>query len=731
MRAEVKRNDPCPCGSGKKYKKCCLEKAVPAAAPAAAAEVEALWEAALAQHRAGRLGEAERLYREVLARRPAHPQALHRLGMLAYRAGRYEAARDWMSRALEVEGGDAGRYNDLGLVYQALGRFEEAVECYRQAITRKPGYVAYHNLGLALASLSRYHEALVYYRKALAVKPDLAESLNNSGYALNSLGRSAEAIPLLHKALAINPAYAEAHVNLGIAHFNARRLDEAARCYKAALAFRPDYPKAMNNLANVHITRHADLDEAVQLCSRALAVKQDFALACHSLGVACLLLGQVEESMACLTQAIALQPDFVLAWDSRLLATNYLPQMSPAARLAMHREYAARFEAPLKADWQPHANGPDPDRRLKVGYVSADFCLHAVAFFIEPVLASHDRQSVESYCYYTGTVRDALTERLQAAAGQWRDCVGMNDAELAARIRADGIDVLVDLAGHTRGNRLLAFARKPAPVQVTYLGYVATTGLEAMDYRLSHRHADPESCEGHDSERLYRLPHSLWCYRPPSDMPEVSTETPARRCGYVTFGSMNNIAKVSDAAIALWSRLLHELPDARLILAGVAPGGAQARLYARFTAHDVDPARIELQPMLPTRLFRELHHRIDVALDAFPHNGNTTTCESLWMGVPVLSLTGDHFAARFGCLLLNTVGLGELAVPDEEAFIIRARAMAGDLDRLDQLRAAMRARLTGSPLRDEAGFTRDLEAAYRDMWRQWCATSGTATRQSP
>jgi predicted O-linked N-acetylglucosamine transferase (SPINDLY family) len=193
---------------------------------------------------------------------------------------------------------------------------------------------------------------------------------------------------------------------------------------------------------------------------------------------------------------------------------------------------------------------------------------------------------------------------------------------------------------------------------------------------------------------------------------------------------MNNIAKVSEPAIALWSRLLHALPDVCLIVAGVPSGSAQARLRARFTAHDIDPARIELQPMLPTRLFRELHHRIDVALDAFPHNGNTTTCESLWMGVPVLSLTGDHFAARFGYLLLNTVGLGELAAPDEETFIIRARALAGDLDRLDRLRATMRARLTASPLRDEAGFTRDIEAAYRDMWRQWCEMHGTATRQS-
>jgi predicted O-linked N-acetylglucosamine transferase (SPINDLY family) len=425
--------------------------------------------------------------------------------------------------------------------------------------------------------------------------------------------------------------------------------------------------------------------------------------------------------MESLHKALTLQPGLAMAYDSRLLALNYLPEATPAAIYEEHRRYAAQFEAPLQPSWSAPTNTREPARRMKIGYVSPDFRLHPVAFFIEPVLAHHDRREVEVYCYYNNTLQDAVTARMQAYADHWLPCQGTTDEALAARIRADGIDILVDLAGHTAGNRLLVFARKPAPVQVTYLGYVATTGLTAIDYRLSHIDADPAGAERYNSERLYRLPRSLWCYRPPLDMPAVVTETPARRSGHISFGSLNNIAKVSDPAVALWSRLLQALPGSRLIMAGVPPGSAQQHILARFAAHGIAAARLELHPKLSHPSFRELHHRIDIALDAFPHNGNTTTCESLWMGVPVISLIGDRFVARFGYTLLKGIGLADLAARDEAAYLAMATGLAADLDRLDALRAGMRARIASSALRDEAGFTRDLEAAYRAMWRAWCA----------
>jgi len=553
----------------------------------------------------------------------------------------------------------------------------------------------------------------------VALKIDLVQALNNLGIAYFEQGKYDDAVATYQRALVVKPDYARAHCHLGNAYYKQGRYAEAVGSYRRALAIEPNYAEACSDLgtALVYLDRP---DEAVANCRKALDLKPDYARAHHNLAFVLMHQGKPDAALASCQQAQALQPDFALAHDTGLLALLYRDAESPHEILAAHRRYAAQFEAPLRPLWPAHTNNRDPSRRLKIGYVSPDFRVHSVAYFMEPLLAHHDRRMAEIFCYYNFGVRDALTKRLMAYADHWLDCAGLTDAELAARIQTDGIDILVDLAGHTGSNRLLVFARKPAPVQVTYLGYVATTGLTAMDYRLSHSDADPTGYERYNSERLYRLPRSLWCYRPPLDMPAVEPVTPARRNGHITFGSLNNIAKISDSAIALWSRLLQALPGSRLIMADVALGAAQQHMYARFAAHGIAAACIELHPKLPHQSFRELHHRIDIALDPFPHNGNTTTCESLWMGVPVLSLIGDRFVARFGYLLLKTIGLAELAAHDEAEYLAIATALAQDLDRLDTLRGGMRARIESSPLRDEAGLTRDLETAYRAMWQQWC-----------
>jgi predicted O-linked N-acetylglucosamine transferase (SPINDLY family) len=409
------------------------------------------------------------------------------------------------------------------------------------------------------------------------------------------------------------------------------------------------------------------------------------------------------------------------AYNGTLLIALYLSSTRPAELAVVYQDFARRFELPLRPSWPAHANNRDPERRLRIGYVSADFRDHSVAFFFEPLLAHHDRGAVEVYGYYNNTLQDAMTERLRSCTDHWIPCQGMTDEALAARIQADGIDILVDLAGHTRGNRLLVFARKPAPVQVTYLGYPATTGLSAIDYRLVTADTDPPGAEAWHSEGLYRLPRSLWCYRPAPDMPAVVPATPARRNGVITFGAMNNIAKVSEAAVAAWSGILRAVPGARLVMTSMPAGTARRDLQARLAAQGIAPERLTLHGKLPREEYYALLNEIDIALDPFPYNGTTTTCESLWMGVPVVTLIGETSAARSGYALLKGIGLDALAARDRDEYAGLAVALATDLDRLDTLRAGMRQRIAASPLRDEAGLTRDLEAAYRAMWRAWCA----------
>jgi predicted O-linked N-acetylglucosamine transferase (SPINDLY family) len=386
---------------------------------------------------------------------------------------------------------------------------------------------------------------------------------------------------------------------------------------------------------------------------------------------------------------------------------------------AEHRRFAGRFEVPLKPGWPKHPNSRDPERRLKIGYVSGDFYRHAVAYFIEPVLAHHDKSRFEVYCYYNNTQHDDFTDRLIAYTDHWIPCKFLSDDQLAERIRADGIDILVDLSGHTSGNRMRVFARKPAPIQVTYLGYPGTSGLSAMDYRITDHCADPEQNEIYYSEKLLRLPDSLWCYRPSDDMPEVGP-LPALRNGYITFGSLNNFNKINDQCIGLWADLLKAVPGSRLVMVTVPEGAAREQLLEKFLGLGVAAGRLDIFGKLPFREFHRMFRQIDISLDPVFVNGATTTCESLWMGVPVLSLAGGRFLSRAGLSILGAAGLPEFAPATREAYLGVAVRLADNIPALAQLHDGMRARIAVSPLCDEARFTRNFEHAFRDIWGKWC-----------
>lgn len=720
------RNDPCPCGSGKRYKHCCgqssqLQVASQYAAQAAP-DIPKIIQLALEHHRAGRLEQAKFLYQQVLQVEPEHHQALHFLGLVANQEGENDKAVQLINRAIQASPSNPGYCYNLGCVYNALNRPDDAIACYRRALAIKPDYIeAFRNLGNTLKDLGKLDEAITCYQKALVVMPTDVTALVNLGVAFEAQGRLDAAMVCYQKAIAIKPDFVEAHNNLGIAFKEQGNLDAALACYQKALSIRPDYAEVHNNLGNVR-NDQGQLDEAVACFQRAITIQPDYAEAHYNLGNAHKELGKIDRAIACYQQALSVRPDHAKAHNNKLLVAHHAMNFSPEELFNEHLKFAEQFEAPLKSSWRIHSNPRDPEKRLRVGYVSPDFRNHAVAYFIEPVLANHDKSMVEVFCYYNHNQHDDFTDRIIAVSDLWVPCQKMSDDQLAERIRSDGIDVLVDLAGHTGLNRLSVFARKPAPVQVNYLGYIDTTGLSSMDYRLTHIDADPLANDTCYSETLYRLPGKFWwCYRPRTDMPEVAP-SPAVANGFVTFGSTNTFSKISPETIEVWAEILRALPDSRLMILGVPQGSARDSITDRFVTAGIAIHRLIVHGRVTVAQFCELHHQIDIVLDPFPYNGGTTTCDALWLGVPVVALTGQAFVSRMGYALLKNIGLPELAAQSKLEYVNIAVGLASNLERLNALRAGMRPRLLASSLMDEAGFARKLETAYRDMWRKHCAS---------
>lgn len=531
---------------------------------------------------------------------------------------------------------------------------------------------------------------------------------------------------LYHRILALDTARSEAWYLLGSCRQKQDRSVEAMACFAKVLALQPDNAGAHYN-TGFELMRQNRPDEAAVSLERALALMPAFAEARYLLGYSRLQTGRYDEAIGACRQAIAAKPDYAAAFDTWLFALLYRSASTPEEITAAHRAYAERFETPLKPHWPVHANARDPERRLRIGYLSPDFHYHSVAFFVEPVLAHHDRSRFEIHGYHDSAIHDGVTDRFIDAADRWIPCAGMTDEALAERIRSDGIDILVDLAGHSGNNRLQVFARKPAPVQVTWVGYPATTGLTAMDYRLTTEDVDPAGSERWHSEALYRLPRTLWCYRPPEDEPAPDGDLPAvaepaDSGDGVTFGSINNLSKLTPETLALWARILGAIPDARLLMTNLPEGVSRERVRSYFIDQGVAAGRLAIHGKLTGAAFRACMRRIDIMLDPFPYNGTTSTCESLWRGIPVVTLAGATSVGRSGYALLKQVGLEALCAADEVGYVRIACDLARDPAHLRELRAGLRARMTDSPLRDEPGVTREIEDAYRTMWRRWCAS---------
>ena len=626
-------------------------------------------------------------------------------------------------KALELKPDYAEAHSNLGLALTDQGKLDGAVAACRKALGLRPDYAeAHNNLGNALTNKGELEEAVVAYRKALKLKPDYAEAHNNLGNALKNQGKLDEAVAAYHKALELKPDYDEAHDNLGNALTNQGKLDEAVAAHRKALELKPDYADAHNNLGNA-LTNQGKLEEAVTAYRRTLELKPDHAKAHSNLGNALTNQGKLEEAVAAYRRALELKPDHAKAHNNLLLCMNYDAQTSQQEILAESRRWDDVHAIPRSAGERFHPNERSAERRLRVGYVSPDFREHSVRHFLDPVIAGHDRRSFEVFCYAEVVKPDDETARFRSLSDSWCSTLGMTDSAVAERIREDGIDILIDLAGHTGKNRLLVFAERPAPVQVTWLGYPNTTGLSAMDYRLTDAIADPEGdADALHTETLVRLPNGFLCFAPAADAPEIGG-TPALTTGRVRFGSFNNLAKVTPDVVETWARILHRLPKSDLVIKNrsLADEETRERYLKMFGAHGIDAGRVESCSWIASRTGHlGAYNRVDIGLDPFPYNGTTTTCEALWMGVPVITLRGDRHSGRVGASILTQVSLAGLVAETTAVYVEKAVALASDLDRLSALRSDLRSRMQMSPLCGPEGFTRDVEAAYREMWRRVC-----------
>lgn len=750
--------------------------------------IQQAFELGYSHHTQGRLADAEKIYRQIIAVQPAHADAMHMLGVIALQVGQNSQAIDLISRAVASNPNAAEYRSNLGLALTRLGRIDDAIAMLNVAIQLKPAMGDAHNnlgnalrsagkldeaadafrtairlnpqsgeaqsnlaitfrslgrpaeaeaqyrlsvqsrpnlfeghLGLAelLVSQHRVAEAIPFFQNAIRLKPRSAEAHEGLGNALRSISRFEEAIPAFQTAISINPSFFEAHNNLGISFRALGRLDEAIACFDKAILLQPNSAGAHSNRGNA-LKEQNRVDEAIVSHRRALELDPTIFEAYTNLGNTLKDIGQLPDAIEMHRKAVELAPQHSKLHSNLLYALYFDPAFTARQIHEEELAWARRHADPLKQFILPHANDRNLDRPVRIGYVSPDFREHCQAFFTLPLLRNHDRRQFHITCYSSVVRPDAITAQIRRHVDSWRDVAGLSDQTVADLIRTDQIDILIDLTLHMAGNRLLIFARKPAPVQVTWLGYPGSTGLDTIDYRITDRFLDPRDAQpGTYSEASWRLPDTFWCYDPLTSLPSVNM-LPALQTGHITFGCLNNFSKVNRDVLKLWTEVLNAVPDSRILILA-DPCQQREQTLAICSKFGIDPARIEFPEKRPRLAYLELYHRIDITLDTFPYNGHTTSLDSLWMGVPVVSLVGDHPVARAGLTLNSNVNLPSLATESPAAYVERAAELCRDLHSLANLRSSLRSTMQASPLMDAPLFARNFESALRQMWREWCA----------
>jgi len=624
---------------------------------------------------------AEHICKQLLEENPTLADANYFLGVIYQNTRQLERAIPYFENVANQILGHSGALNNLGAISESLNDQSKALEYYRQAAAHNPGdLAANYNFGRMLRISGQPREAVTYLTAALELSPDSPQVLHESGLALKSMGK----------------------------------LDEALNHLQRALELSPENPVICNIIGNVFQSQ-GEIQRAVNSYREAIQLKPDFAAALNNLGSALVARGDIPGALASYRTATRLQPDWSGATSNVLLAQNYISD-NDQELLREHLQYARSLERRVRkrADTAIRT----PRETIRIGYISPDFRFHSVAYFLKALLSNHDHSRFEIVCFSDVSSPDNMTDELKSLASSWQDIMGLTDAEVFQRIQSCKIDILVDLAGHTANNRLPVFAMQAAPVQVSYLGYPNTTGLSSIQYRITDPWADPPgTTESQYTETLVRLPRCFLCYTPPAVCPEIR-RLPADRNDFITYGSFNVLAKISDACVESWSTILRQSPHAKLVLksAGLQDPATREYIINRFGACGITPDRLEL--LARTTDFQshmDLYNKIDISLDTFPYNGTTTTCESFWMGVPVISLAGTRHAGRVGTSLLHQVHLDEYIADNVNEYVSKAILLAENLDQLRDLRSQLRRATASSPLRDAASLTSSLEEQYEKM----------------
>lgn len=636
------------------------------------------------------------------------------------RLNRWEESRAALEKTLALQPVFPEAVNNLGLARKALGDLSGAAEAFQASLAQDPRFAeACVNLGQLTLDAHRHDEAFGWFRRGLENEPDNPQAHFGMGNFLHAVGRHDDAASHLRRALEIRPDFPEALNNLGNILLSLNRHGEGLEAFQKALRIKPDYHEAYANLGNLHReAKFPDLAEASML--EAIRLKPDFAAAHSNLGNAYFDQGKLELALASYRRGIDLGQDDRDFIPNYLFSLNYSPSFSDAEIAEEHRRLGQRKFDRLRES-APHDNDPDPERKIRIGYVSPDFWMHPVARFMLPILEHHDRDRFEVFAYSSRYLKDGFSEECARRVDHWQEVHHLDDAALSERIRGDKIDILVDLAMHARDCRPGLFARKPAPVQTSYLAYVGTTGLEAMDYRITDIHLDPPG--GPPSpfhEKPLRLPRCWWTFQPPvrTTIPDVSPP-PCLENGFVTFGSLNNFVKVNEPVRDLWARLVAGIPGARLMI-HMKESRAREGLLEFLAARGLPPERVTLVGYQDGPSYMATYGKIDIALDPSPFAGGTTTFDALWMGVPVVSHAGERASSRGGLSILATLGRREWVASTPEETIAIARRLASDPGELASIRSGLRDALRASPLMDNKGFTREMEDLYRGIWRTWC-----------
>lgn len=719
-------------------------------------EIESAYQVAVTWYGQGAVEKSKQMLLRIISVDSCHSMAYNALGVIALDGGDLKAARTHVQLALELDPLSYKARNTMGNILLSQGDVNGSLEMFRSALSinssvpelhanlgrallqndspaeavtalqkaieiRNDFWPYHYQLGLALRADHRLDEAEIAFRDTLKLNPNSHQASSELGCCLTKRGKLPEAEKWCRYALKISPFYHFALNNLGLIFLEQGKFEFALETFREAVASEVTFDAARTNMGLTLMLLGRPL-EALNILEKITTVDKDSVTALGNIGDCLVACGKVDEAIQVVRKALALDPGNDAVHSGLLLMMNYSSNVSSADLFNESRRWDSSFGKQTQSLSIPDML-PSTGKRLHIGYVSPDFREHAVSFFCMSLLKSHDRSRFGVTCYSNVSHPDEVTERIKKLADNWRDVYGMPDAELAELIKKDEIDILVDLAGHTAGNRLKMFTLKPAPIQITWLGYPGTTGLSAIDYRLTDAVADPQGeADAFHVENLVRLPHGFLCYTPPAGAPDVES-SPCETNGFVTFGSFNRLEKISPQTASVWGEILRRVPHSRLIVKQKIFKEHESReMFLSFLQNSgIPPERVMTLPFT-TSLTDHLgmYGSVDISLDTYPYNGTTTTCESMWMGVPVVTLLGTRHASRVGASILSMLGMAELIADSETGYVESAVLLANDRERLQSLRCSLRSRMAASPLTDSTNFSRQVEDAYLRMWQKWC-----------